>query len=616
MVPAETVRECRRMTEALASRVAGLKLGGIVGVLLLPMLVLSFFMVASLRQDMSFAQRELMGVELNRLVMPVAIGAANGKLDDVAIQELRKKGGPLADSLGLRKPFNGALAVLTTYGTDTRYVVETLSKLQLESSTAANIILDPYAESNQLGSVFSQSGPQLLSDFVKVWWVSSMALRDGVMEREEETAILLAAGAWEKSQHSVAGSFRIAQRNSGDLGAYAKPFEIISEMSKHPRNVARLIATSAGSDMVDRLSGAKEFGANASHIINDIQQIWTFATNGFEFLLHSRISSMQVRLYTLLAIAVAACLIGVGGAAMMFRSTLKQLDVVKLAGEKAEAAREDAEQAAGEVKRINEEMVQLNADLASNLKMLREAQDESLKKGKMAQLGQLTATVAHELRNPLGAVRTSAFLLERKVKDKGLGVESQIERINNGVTRCDNIISQLLDFARSKAIQPETIALDDWLSRLIEEEAQKLPAAVAVECHLGLGDLAIAFDPARMSRVIINLLNNASEAVVGKGDDPSKFAAKFPLITIATRITARGPEISIRDNGPGIAPEHAEKILEPLFTTKNFGTGLGLPAVQKILEQHGGGLDFTTQLGQGAVFTAWWPQAAPLKEAV
>ena len=256
---------------------------------------------------------------------------------------------------------------------------------------------------------------------------------------------------------------------------------------------------------------------------------------------------------------------------------------------------------------MNDDITKLNVELAANMKMLTEAQNESVRKGRMAQLGQLTATVAHELRNPLGAVRTSVFLLERKVKGKGLGIEAQIDRINNGVTRCDTIISQLLDFARTKPIQPEALAFDEWLAKLIGEEAQEMPAAVAIECDLGLGNALVPFDPARMRRVLINLISNASEAVVGKGENAMKPGIKAPLIVISTRNTSRGIELSVVDNGPGIAAENIEKIFEPLFTTKNFGTGLGLPAVQKIMEQHGGGLDVRSSPGQGAEFTAWWP---------
>ena len=72
-------------------------------------------------------------------------------------------------------------------------------------------------------------------------------------------------------------------------------------------------------------------------------------------------------------------------------------------------------------------------------------------------------------------------------------------------------------------------------------------------------------------------------------------------------MSPRGAELIVADNGPGISPENLKKILEPLFTTKNFGTGLGLPAVQNILQQHGGGLDIASKEGEGATFTAWFP---------
>lgn len=212
-------------------------------------------------------------------------------------------------------------------------------------------------------------------------------------------------------------------------------------------------------------------------------------------------------------------------------------------------------------------------------------------------------------------MRTSAFLLERKVKDKGLGIEPQLERIGSGVTRCDDIISQLLDFSRSKPVQPVMVGLDDWLAKLVEEEAQKLPEQVDVVCSLALGDLQVQFDPARLSRAVINLLNNASEAMVGKADVAPAIPVKAPRITISTRLGTRGVELRVADNGPGIPADQIEKIFEPLFTTKSFGTGLGLPAVQKIMEQHNGGLDVTSEPGNGAVFTLWWPIAQHLKEA-
>jgi PAS domain S-box-containing protein len=268
-----------------------------------------------------------------------------------------------------------------------------------------------------------------------------------------------------------------------------------------------------------------------------------------------------------------------------------------------------------QLKRINDEILRLNAELAENMRKLRDAQDEIVRRGRMAQLGQLIATVAHEIRNPLGAVRTASFLLERKLKDKNLGVEQQLARIGNGVTRCDKIISQLLDFSRTKALQTAPVSIDEWLGRVIAEEAEKLPAAVTIECDFNLGAETAAIDSDRLSRVIVNLVSNASEAMVGKGDDPSSFKCESPCIRVVTRRAPRGVEIIVADNGPGMTPEIIEKVLEPLFTTKNFGTGLGLPAAEKILRDHHGGLEIHSAPGEGATFTAWLPLQQPEHQA-
>lgn len=269
-----------------------------------------------------------------------------------------------------------------------------------------------------------------------------------------------------------------------------------------------------------------------------------------------------------------------------------------------------------ELRRINDDVSRLNRDLADNMKRLKEAQDELVKKGRMEQLGQLTATVAHELRNPLGAVRTSAFLLERKIKGKGLDVEAQIERINKGIVRCDNIITQLLDFSRNKQLNCHPENLDSWLGTVLEEEAKKLPAALAITCDLGLDGRLIPFDPSRLQRALVNLISNASEALVGQGDDPSKFATAEPVISVTTRLETDGVIIEVKDNGPGMAPEVLSRIREPLFTTKSFGTGLGVPAIEQIALQHGGRLDVTSVLGEGACFAIWLPLEGQSTDAV
>ena len=103
------------------------------------------------------------------------------------------------------------------------------------------------------------------------------------------------------------------------------------------------------------------------------------------------------------------------------------------------------------------------------------------------------------------------------------------------------------------------------------------------------------------------MLSNASEALVGNGKSTSEFVTRDPKIVIATRLVSKNIEITVADNGPGISDENMQRIREPLFTTKSFGVGLGLPEVEKILEHHGGGLRIKSKVGEGAAVTAWLP---------
>jgi signal transduction histidine kinase len=262
-------------------------------------------------------------------------------------------------------------------------------------------------------------------------------------------------------------------------------------------------------------------------------------------------------------------------------------------------------------KRLNAALVKSERSfLAADAKIrskLAGAHEEILRKTRMAQLGSLTATMAHELRNPLSGVRATAFLLKRKLAEQKPNIEGLFERIDRSIVRCDNVISQFLDYSRSGLAQKSEVDLDNWLADTVEEAAQSLPLVVEIECTLGLDGRKLKFDPDRMQRVIINLISNASEAMVGRGDAPAMRNGHVPRICIQSRISPRGVELIVADNGPGITEENLNKVLEPLFTTKNFGTGLGLPAVKNILEQHGGGLDIISKTGEGATFTAWFP---------
>jgi PAS domain S-box-containing protein len=259
-----------------------------------------------------------------------------------------------------------------------------------------------------------------------------------------------------------------------------------------------------------------------------------------------------------------------------------------------------------DLRRQNEQIISLNAELSAALRDLEQAQAELVKRGKLEQLGQLTATIAHELRNPLGSVRTSAFLLERKLGSDSQQFKTQLDRISNGVMRCDDIITQLLDFARSKTLILKSSAFDPWLSQLLLEIAKEFPPCLEIICELGLENAPVAFDEGRMRRAVVNTIQNAVEAMITKeGQRVAGVAAV--RIEIVTRMEDANVVVDIRDTGPGIPADVLTRIREPLFTTKNFGTGLGVPAVERILEQHGGNLSITSELGVGTCITLKWP---------
>jgi len=232
---------------------------------------------------------------------------------------------------------------------------------------------------------------------------------------------------------------------------------------------------------------------------------------------------------------------------------------------------------------------------------LRAAQEELLRRERLATLGQLTATVSHELRNPLGVIRTSAFILRDGLKEEMPRARRALERVERSVMRCDRIIDELLDFTRMADLEPEPTALDDWLAGVLEE--QTLPTGIGLRQELRLPGLTVALDRDRFRRAVINVFDNACQAMRGEGEAEKKPAER--VLTVRTRERAGRIEVVFKDRGPGIPPDVYERIFEPLYSTKGFGVGLGLPVVKQIMEQHGGGIEIETEEGRGTAVCLW-----------
>ncbi|NNG05931.1 MAG: hypothetical protein HKM95_17765, partial [Inquilinus sp.] len=263
-------------------------------------------------------------------------------------------------------------------------------------------------------------------------------------------------------------------------------------------------------------------------------------------------------------------------------------------------ARETASRAEDEVRLLNAELEQRVADRTADLGR---AQEQLLRQERLAALGQLTATVSHELRNPLGAVRNTLFAVGARIKDKGLGVEGSLERAERAILRCNNIISEMLDYVREKKLEPVSTNADRWLGQLLAE--LPVPEPVRLSTKLDTAGLQVEFDNERLRRAVTNVFDNACQAMVGEGDAPP--ATEGLVVTVATRRGADRLEISIADTGPGISEELQGRIFEPLYSTKSFGVGLGLPLVQQIMTRHGGGVEVRSEVGRGTEMILWLP---------
>jgi PAS domain S-box-containing protein len=234
---------------------------------------------------------------------------------------------------------------------------------------------------------------------------------------------------------------------------------------------------------------------------------------------------------------------------------------------------------------------------------LEEARDELIRSERLATLGKLTATVSHELRNPLGAMRPSLHII--KNKKKGINdthVQEAIERVDRNITRCDHIIDELLDFTRSSEPVIQHIILDDWIDLLLDE--QIVSEKIILKRDLNARQSTIAFDPNRMRRAVINILENAFHATIAESENRSRDGL---VVTLSTRTINNLIEITVTDTGAGIPDDVLPKIFEPLFSTKGFGVGLGMPIVKQIIEQHQGNISVNTQTGKGTSITLRFP---------
>jgi PAS domain S-box-containing protein len=259
-----------------------------------------------------------------------------------------------------------------------------------------------------------------------------------------------------------------------------------------------------------------------------------------------------------------------------------------------------------ERKRAENELLRYQNELEELVKErtaeLEAAQRELVTKEKLSVLGRLTATVSHELRNPLGVIRSSIFYLQKKIQDPDEKTGKHLNRIEEQISICDGIVDELLEYTRGR--QSEMVPGD--VNSLLGEIRSLIypPNGVQLDWSAARGLPPVGFDRDKMKRVFINLVQNAIQAVTAKKE---KDPAYDPCIAVAATAGDGGVCIEVRDNGIGMSEETVAHAFEPLFTTHARGTGLGLSIVQKIVHEHNGTVRLESLPGQGTTVTVCLP---------
>ena len=231
------------------------------------------------------------------------------------------------------------------------------------------------------------------------------------------------------------------------------------------------------------------------------------------------------------------------------------------------------------------------ADLQSALTQLRETQDELLRKEKLATIGQLASSVGHELRNPLGVMANAVYILERTIEAPTPKSRQYLQLLTAQIKLSERIVADLLDSARSQSPQRRRT---DVRSLLTEQLGRvSIPANVHVEFEVDNALPQVHVDPDQVGQILVNLFTNATQAM---DNHPG-------VLSVRAHNGDGRVQIHVRDTGPGVPADLAEKIFEPLYTTKARGIGLGLSVSRSLATANRGRLSVMNHPGGGAVFT-------------
>jgi signal transduction histidine kinase len=248
----------------------------------------------------------------------------------------------------------------------------------------------------------------------------------------------------------------------------------------------------------------------------------------------------------------------------------------------------------------------LSERLAETNRRLEQAQAEARRSERLAALGQLSAGLAHEIRNPLGVIKGSAEMLTQKLQASDELARELAGYISTEVNRLSALVTEFLDFARPLHAQPHPADLVALLERVLQIVGSRFAdKSVRVERHYARGLPLVPLDESLCEQAFLNLVQNAYEAMLEQNKDHGG------VLRVEVQLTSQngrdGVELRLADTGVGVPEELREEIFNPFVTTKKTGVGLGLSIVSKIVDGHQGTIHVENAPGGGAVFTLFFP---------
>jgi two-component system sensor histidine kinase HydH len=245
---------------------------------------------------------------------------------------------------------------------------------------------------------------------------------------------------------------------------------------------------------------------------------------------------------------------------------------------------------------------QVAEQLTEANRQLERAQVEARRSERLAALGQLSAGLAHEIRNPLGVIKGSADTLNRKLENSNPLASELAGYISSEVNRASALVTRFLDFARPLRIEARPLSVTLLLDQALEMVAvQWQGGTIAVQRKYQEGLPLAPLDENLCEQAFVNLVQNAYEAMGSEG------GVLHVQVSAARRNGRTGVEIRLKDTGPGIPGEMREQIFNPFVTTKKTGVGLGLSIVSKIVDEHRGTIRLENADGDGACFVIFFP---------